>query len=126
MIDESIDDRLAGVIASMSAFSAVFVRDIKDLRGKPDTEVMRRAQAENRIVLTTDSGFNRTNYPICRHEGIIRISTRCRHSSTMEKSVIGFSHCGHRSSAKHAITVLHEGGCMIETIDGSNSYRYPK
>jgi predicted nuclease of predicted toxin-antitoxin system len=124
LIDESIEDPLADIVSSMSAFNVVCVRDLPDLKGKSDREVMIRAQAEDRIVLTIDAGFNKSNYPICRHEGIIRISTRCKHSSMMADSIRKFSQCGHRSEAKHSITIINQEKCTIETIDRILSHRY--
>lgn len=124
LIDESIEDPLADMISSISAFNAICVRDLSDLRGKSDQEVMAHAQVEDRIVLTTDAGFNKSNYPICRHEGIIRISTRCRHSSMMADSIRRFAQCGHRSDARHSITVINQEGCTIETIDKISVHRY--
>jgi predicted nuclease of predicted toxin-antitoxin system len=124
LIDESIEDPLADAVDKMTAFNVVCVRDMPDLRGRSDKEVMKRAKADDRIVLTTDHGFNKANYPICRHGGIIRISTRCKHSSVMLESVRKFAQCGRRSTAKHAITVINQEGYAIETIDRKWSGRY--
>ena len=124
LIDESIEDPLADIVSSMSAFNVVCVRDLPDLKGKSDREVMLHAQAEDRIVLTIDAGFNKSNYPICKHEGIIRISTRCKHSSMMAESIRKFSQCGYRSAAKHSITIINQETCTIETIDRVWSHRY--
>ena len=124
LVDESIEDPLADAVSAIAAFNVACVRDMPDLRGKSDREVMNRARAEERIVLTTDHGFNKVNYPICRHKGIIRISTRCKHSSVMAESVRKFAQCGRRSAARHAITVINQEGCVIETIDRIWSHRY--
>ena len=124
LIDESIEDPLADAVSAMAAFNVICVRDMPDLRGGSDKAVMNRATVENRIVLTTDHGFNKSNYPICRHEGIIRISTQCKHSSVMAELVRKFAQCGSRSAARHAITVINQEGCVIETIDRKWRQRY--
>jgi predicted nuclease of predicted toxin-antitoxin system len=124
LIDESIEDPLADFACGISAFNAACVRDLQDLRGKSDRDVMIRAQAEDRIVLTLDAGFNKSNYPICRHEGIIRIGSACKRVSMMADSIGKFSLCGHRSAAKHSITVITKEKCMFETIDKVFSYRF--
>ena len=82
------------------------------------------AQEKDRIVLTIDAHFNKSNYPICRHEGIIRISARCRTSSMMEDSIRKFAQCGHRSAAKHSITLINQDNCTIETIDEVTRHRF--
>jgi len=124
LIDESIEDPLADIISDMSAFNVVCVRDLSSVKGKSDKNVMACAQEDDRIVLTTDTGFNKGNYPICTHHGIIRISPNCRHSSAMAESVRQFAQCGHRVAAKHSITVIHQEGYTIETIDKGWSHRY--
>ncbi len=124
LIDESVEDPVADVVSAMSAFNAMCVRDLPGLRGASDRDVMGFAQKDDRIVLTIDAHFNKSNYPICRHEGIIRISARCKTSSMMEDSIRKFAQCGHRSAAKHSITLINQEGCMIETIDEVKKHRF--
>lgn len=117
LIDEHIADPLADQICRISAFNVECVRDLTTVRGKLDKDVMKYASAENRIVVTLDGGFNKSNYPICTHPGIIRIDSRCKHSSILADAIRKFSQCGHRRRAKHGITHLMEDGCRIEGAD---------
>ena len=125
LIDESVEDPVADVVSRMSAFNAMCVRDLPSLKGGSDRAVMDYAQKDDRIVLTIDAHFNKTNYPICRHEGIIRISARCRTGSMVADSIRKFAQCGHRSEAKHSITLINQDSCTIETIAEVTTHRFP-
>lgn len=117
LIDEDIQDPLADEIGRISAFNVECVRDIPSVRGKSDKEVMKYATMENRIVVTLDRGFCKSNYPICTHPGIIRIDTRCKHFTVIANAIRRYSQSGHRAKSKHAITHLSQDKCHIETAD---------
>jgi predicted nuclease of predicted toxin-antitoxin system len=124
LVDESVDDPVADSISKMPAFNAIFVRELDALRGKSDKAVMAHAQEQERIVLTMDDGFNRNNYPVCRHHGIIRIKTKCKHSMIVTEAIQKFVRCGRRVLARHAITDISQGKATIETTEGIREIRY--
>jgi predicted nuclease of predicted toxin-antitoxin system len=83
LIDEAIEDDIADEIAAMQAFNTDYVRKIPHLKGKPDKDIMNYARDEDRIVITFDHDYNSSNFPICTHPGIIRISSHCKHHATV-------------------------------------------
>src|ERR1700733_8188231 len=67
LIDGDLEDSVAEKIRPISAFNVECVRDFVTLKGKSDKEVivMVYAKENDRIIITMDGGFNKTNYPIC-------------------------------------------------------------
>jgi len=114
LIDEAIEDDIADEIAAMQAFSTEYVRKIPHLKGRSDKDVMNYARDEDRIVITFDHDYNSSNFPICTHPGIIRISSNCKNQTTVREIMRKFSLCGHRSETKHAIAHLTQDSCNIE------------
>jgi predicted nuclease of predicted toxin-antitoxin system len=104
LVDECVDDGVADWVEEKSAFNAVCVRKIASLKNQDDDVVMAYAKDESRIVLAIDTDFNRSNYPICTHPGIIRIAEAIR------KFILS----GHRALADHAITYITQTGIRIE------------
>lgn len=117
LIDEAIEDDLAEAIASIPAFHAEYVRNIAGLRGSSDKAIMEFARRDNRIVLTFDSDYNSSNFPICTHPGIIRIAGRSKHHTMVADMLKRFSLCGRRSEVKHAIAHLTQEHCTIESAN---------
>ena len=73
LVDENMPRTLAPQIASLG-FSVQDVRDI-GLRGRPDTEVMNAAIANDAIIITRDRGFvNHKNWAEGFTAGIIFIN----------------------------------------------------
>ena len=124
LIDEDLEDSVADKIKSISAFNVECVRDFVTLKGKSDKEVMVYAKENNRIILTMDGGFNKTNYPICTHPGIIHIDSRCKHHQTVGELISKFARGGHRIESKHAITHLTMDSYQIEKLQETVLYEY--
>ena len=122
LVDEDIEDEVADAVCSISAFNSACVRDIPAIKGKPDGDVMKYAQSDDRIVLTMDGDYNKRNYPICQHKGIIRIESKSKHKTVVIKIVEGFVRGGNRSKSKHAITILTQESYRIEDINGESVY----
>jgi predicted nuclease of predicted toxin-antitoxin system len=101
-------------VEEKSAFNAVCVRKIASLKNQDDDVVMAYAKDESRIVLAIDTDFNRSNYPICTHPGIIRIDTRSKHFEVITEAIRKFILSGHRALADHAITYITQTGIRIE------------
>ncbi len=101
----------------MPSFHAEYVRKIPKLKGGSDKEIMAYALAENRIVITFDSDYNSTNFPICTHPGIIRITGKSKHHTVIYDMLKRFSLCGHRGDVKHGIAHLTQEYCTIEGQD---------
>ena len=114
LIDEAIEDDVADEIAAIPAFHAEYVRKLPNLKGSTDKEIMEYAKAEDRIVVTFDHDYNSSNFPICAHPGIIRISSRCKHYAVVKDVMSKFSLSGHRAKVKHAIAHLTKDCCNIE------------
>jgi xylan 1,4-beta-xylosidase len=72
LIDADVDPALVKRIAEHSAFNVKYAREIEGLRS--DDDVMDYANRDERLVLTLDADFNRHNYRICTHNGIIRFT----------------------------------------------------
>jgi len=123
LIDADVDPALVKRIAEHAAFNVKYAREIEGLRS--DDDVMNYANRDERLVLTLDADFNRHNYRICTHHGIIRFTCRSRHSLVLAEAFQRFANSGHRSKSKHAITFLTERWCEIETLKGKAIYRYP-
>ena len=123
LIDEDIGDPTAEKLLALPGVSGLFVRQIANLCGHPDEEVWDYAQAEDRIVVSLDDGFNRFNYPVCTHKGIIRFKTR-KYDGDRIEAFKRFLLSGHRVQAKDAITYLYDRGFKIETHDQVHEYRY--
>jgi predicted nuclease of predicted toxin-antitoxin system len=70
LVDEDLPRSLARLLRA-AGLDAEDVRDV-GLRGRPDTEVLQSAVAQNRVLLTADLGFaNLLALPLGSHPGIL-------------------------------------------------------
>jgi predicted nuclease of predicted toxin-antitoxin system len=115
LLDESVTDVLADLICkSSSAINVEYVRDLT-IKGQEDEVIVRYADREKRIVVTTETSMNEYTFPICTHAGIIVLAGKCRHESIQAGIFQKFLLSGKRQQAKHSVTTLCQDEARIKT-----------
>ena len=118
LLDEAVTDPLAEMIKeSSSALNIQYVRDLPDVAGTEDKNVVAYAKRENRIVLTTETGINHKKFKICTHPGIIVLGGKHRHEMIHAKAFQRFLLSGYRQKANHAVTFVSEKQARIKTSE---------
>jgi len=126
LIDAAVTDPLADELMEASCLKAEYARDIPGLCEAPDEGIMQYAKQENRIVITTETGFNERAFPICSHPGIIILALRDRHEAIGARIFQRFLLSGFRKYTKDSVTYLSEEKAVVRTHDGESVYNIPK
>jgi len=123
LLDESVTDVLAELICdSSSAINVEYVRDLV-IKGKDDDVVVRYANQERRIVVTTETALNEYTFPVCTHTGIIVLAGKHRHESIHAGIFQKFLQSGQRQQANNAVTILSQAEARIKTHDGELRFK---
>lgn len=115
LLDEAVTDPLAEMIRSASsALNVQYVRELPEIAGTEDKNVINYATKDNRIVLTTETGINHKKFKICTHPGIIVLGGKHRHEAIHAKAFHKFLLSGRRQEANHAVTFITEKQARIK------------
>ncbi len=116
LLDEAVTDPLAEMIRKCSsALNIQYVREVQEIAGASDSDVVKYAVREDRIVVTTETGINHRRFKICTHPGIIVLGGKHRHETIHAEAFQKFLLSGHRKHAHHAVTFLTEKQARIKT-----------
>lgn len=126
LLDESVTDPLAELIAKVSALNVEYVREITHVKGRADRVVVDYARESNRIVVTTETGMNEHSFPVCTHPGIIILAGKHRHESIQGGLFQRFLLSGHRKLAKDCVTTISEGEATIKMHKGEKRLKLRK
>lgn len=108
LLDESITNPVAKGILRICK-SAVYVRTLPTLKGKPDSEIAAAANLEHRIVVAIDHDFT----GIRLEAGLIKLTAGRLDEACILKIFKAFWISGHRSKAKRRKTFLTHKGIRI-------------
>jgi predicted nuclease of predicted toxin-antitoxin system len=126
LIDAAVTDPLAEELMKASCLRAEYARDNPDLCDATDEAIMQYAKQEDRVVITTETGFTERAFPICSHPGIIVLALRERHEAIGAKIFQKFLLSGYRKYTKDALTHLYSDKAVVRNHDGAKAYDIPK
>lgn len=113
LLDEAITNVLADEIRRSSAINVEYIRELS-IKGAKDPVVMEYAKANNRIMVTTETGINHKTFPVCTHPGIIVLAGRSHHEAFHAGIFRRFLLSGKRTLAREAVTYISEKSMRIK------------
>lgn len=124
LIDEGVDKPVADWIKEKySKFKVESVHDL-DLHHTTDERLVSIATQKRRILVTLDQGISASRFPICTHEGIIRIMVNPPIASKIIRVLRHFFLSGHRDRCQHAVVTLRDETFEIHDSDGKETQSY--
>jgi len=120
LLDECVTAPLAKMLEESSGILTIkLVSQV--MSGVDDVSVVRFATAEDRIVVTTETGINHRKFRICTHPGIIVLCGKHRHEAIQAETFKKFMLSGHRKKAVHAVIFLSQDQARVKTLDSEET-----